>query len=123
MASREECTCRGGQGGGPGGCPVTASRSRGQVKEEGTVDDAGVLLTDGLRGGKIPDGHGDVEIPADLRNKLLLQDEWAGKTCLKSLRRRLEMSRTFTRTLAGKAKRIRAATGAGWNFFSLVAKT
>lgn len=58
-----------------------------------------------------------MEIPADLRNKLLLQDKWAWKTCLKSLRRKLEMSKTFTRTLAGKAKRIRAAIGAGWSFF------
>ena len=49
MASREERTCRGGKGGGPGGCPGTASRSRGRFKEEGTVDDGGMLLTDGLR--------------------------------------------------------------------------
>jgi len=49
VAGREERTCRGGKGGGPGGCPVTTSRSRGQFKEEGTVDDGGMLLTAEIR--------------------------------------------------------------------------
>lgn len=53
-----------------------------------------------------------MEITADLRNKLFFQDKWAWKTCLRSLRRKLERSRTFTRTLAVKAKRNRAAIGA-----------
>lgn len=47
--------------------------------------------------------------------KLLFQDSWAWNTCLRSLRRTSERRkyRTFTRTLTVKAKRNRAAVGAG----------